>query len=350
MKDSLDAHSDSGDTIKAQAAAWLAERDSGMSEETARAFELWRSKDVRHETAVARLEKTWESLQRLRHFRPEARMHPDCDLLARPRSVRSKMTPLLALAAALAVVVGIVAWRSMAQPTSTYVTAAAGYQHVLLADGSVMELRAETEVRVRLGQGERRVQLERGEAHFTVAKDPDRPFFVTAGDLTIRAVGTAFNVVRSDAKVEVLVTEGRVKIEPTAEASRKVVQEAPNIEAGERAVLVMPSTRPREAEPSHAALVVEKLAPEKIRELLAWQGPRLVFFETPLSEVIAEFNRHNTMQLVLKDAELGTIPVGGSFRAENLDAFVRLLSSGNDIEVHRSGQRIELRRPRHNPR
>jgi transmembrane sensor len=344
VNDKIRESSDSDEAVEAQAAAWLAERDDGMSQEDLEAFARWRQEDSRHDTAVIRLERTWQALQQLRNFRPQARMHPDCDLLApraRPRLCRA---PALAFASALVALLGVVMVRWIYPSAQAYSTAAAGYQHVLLSDGTVMEMRAETDVVVRFGREERRVQLKRGEAHFTVAKDRERPFFVTAGDVSVRAVGTAFNVIHAGDKVEVLVTEGRVAIEDAKKMPRVVSQELPALQAGDRAVLASPTLITRGAEPAPMSIVVEKLAPEKIREALAWQGPRLVFFETPLSEVVAQFNRHNTVQLVLGDPELGSIPVGGSFRAENLEAFVRLLSDGNGIDVIRSGNRLELRR------
>src|SRR5690606_33594553 len=61
----------------------------------------------------------------------------------------------------------------------------------------------------------RSVALDRGEAHFNVAKDPKRPFQVSAGVGTVTAVGTAFNVQRrQDAHVVVTVTEGIVEVAP----------------------------------------------------------------------------------------------------------------------------------------
>jgi transmembrane sensor len=53
-----------------------------------------------------------------------------------------------------------------------------------------------------------------GEAHFFVEKDPQRPFVVNAAGIDVRAVGTAFNVRIDPAAVEVLVTEGRVRVDP----------------------------------------------------------------------------------------------------------------------------------------
>ena len=96
------SHSTRDEAIEATAAAWLAERDGGLSAEDAAAFAAWRAADPRHEAAVARLEGAWGALQVLREFRPDARVHPDRDLLARPARARVIPFPALAATAALA--------------------------------------------------------------------------------------------------------------------------------------------------------------------------------------------------------------------------------------------------------
>ncbi|MBI4662433.1 MAG: hypothetical protein HY735_26750 [Verrucomicrobia bacterium] len=109
--------------------------------------------------------------------------------------------------------------------------------------------------------------------------------------------------------------------------------------------MLIPTVRVSAAPASIAPPVIEKVTPEAVREALAWQGPRLVFVDTPLADAIAQFNRRNPVQLELADAELGALPIGGSFRAENVEAFVRLLASGNDIAVERpDAARIILRK------
>ena len=324
------------EAIQATAAAWMAQRDEGMSAEEEATLARWRASDPRHEAAIARLEKTWATLQVLRDFRPDARRHPDPDLLAEGHGpTRSRWPVGLALASlvAAALVIGLVSRPSLPpahSPTElVYATTVGGYQRVALSDGSVMELNANTEVTVKFTPADRRVDLQRGEAHFMVAKNKARPFFVHANGVTVRAVGTAFDV-RLDAQaVQVLVTEGSVQVNHVAQPAMTVAA-PPLVVAGERAV-VATAKLPSGAQP----LLVEKIAPAEIRESLAWQGPRLVFVDTPLSEVVSQFNRRNQLQIVLGDEELGHLPVGGSFRSENVDAFVRLLTIGNGIVAER---------------
>ncbi|MBM3842717.1 MAG: DUF4880 domain-containing protein [Verrucomicrobia bacterium] len=386
MSHSRHSRPSDAEAIAATAAAWLAQRDDGLTPEQEAEFARWRSADVRHEAAVARLDATWSALQQLREFRPEAARHPDKDLLrTAPASQRAVPFPAAVAAAALAasLVLACAWWFTrpelrMAPPGLTHSTTVDGYERVALADGSMVELNSASEIQVAFGAAERRVRLVRGEAHFTVAKNPARPFWVQAGGVAVRAVGTAFNVKLGGENIEVLVTEGRVAVAGTEDGRRKTEDGgwpaapkpgeggrsevgsrtpeaggrpaagtapvfATELGANERVVVPLALVQPTAA--PVPPLVVEKVAPEALRAALAWQGPRLVFVDTPLAEAIAQFNRRNPVQLELAEAELATLPIGGSFRAENVDAFVRLLASGGDISVERpTPSRIVLRK------
>jgi transmembrane sensor len=339
---------DNAEAIEAMAAAWLAEHDDGLTPEKEFEFQQWRQASPRHEAAVARLEETWNALLGLENFRPEAQAHPDRNLLAPARQRKPARFPIIAwstaAAAALALAGGI--WWHLSSrrsaPPEVYATTADSYQWVTLADGSVAELNASSEIQVNYTPGDRRVQLVRGEAHFTVAKNKERPFWVRAGSVKVRAVGTAFDVRITDREIDVLVTEGKVLLAkseisgagtPVAAAN---AAEPAGLAAGQRAVV---ATSNPEAVP-----MIENVSPAFISDVLAWQGTRLVFVATPLADVVSEFNRRNLVQIELGDSALGALPVSGSFRPENVEGFVRLLAQGGDINVDRpSAGRIILR-------
>ena len=331
------------------AAAWLAQRDDGLTAEEQADFERWQKKDPRHAAAVARLEQTWTALQQLREFRPESKVHPDRNLLAgaRPPARIISFPAAAALAGlAAALVLGALVWwprpvvRPIEQSVPEFATTADGYQRVTLKDGSVLELNANSLARVEFTPGERRVQLVRGEGHFTVAKDAQRPFIVRADTVSVRAVGTAFNVSLNEREVAVLVTEGHVKVESHAATGGAATStKLPELGPGQRLVVstkFIPDTEPLRA---------EIVPPEIVQQSLAWQGPRLRFVETPLSSVVAQFNRHNQIQIELGDDSLMNVPVDGSFRSENVEAFIRLLETDRSIVAERVGkERIILRK------
>jgi transmembrane sensor len=338
----VNAASDHHERIEAAAADWLAERGEGFSPARAREFAEWCRRDPRHAAAVAHLEAACSLLENMPLVRAELQPVVPFPAPARPapkRSRRGAWRLAAGLAAAIALVASAARWQTGRAPAPdhalVYKTSAGGYDRIVLADGSVLELNDRTEVRVELRPSERRLALVAGEAHFTVAPDASRPFIVSAGGMAVRAVGTAFNVRLAAAAVEVLVTEGRVAVAAggraeTGERRPEIGRAAAEVTANER--LVVPTVA------AAAAPAVEKISPETVRAALAWQERKLVFADTPLREVVAQFNRRNRLQLALADEALGARPVGGTFAADNAEGFVRLLEHGATVTVERRSE------------
>src|SRR6185312_14457159 len=94
--------------------------------------------------------------------------------------------------------------------------------------------------------------------------------------------------------------------------------------AGERAVVHLGLS----GEPS---VTVDRPAARDLDDALAWESTRLVFDQTPLAQVVEAFNRFNPQQLVVADPGLGARTLTGTFRADNLEAFTRLLRASVDV-------------------
>lgn len=335
-----------------EAAAWVIRQDRGLTAEEQDRLSEWLAANPRHGEALARQRAHWNRLAPLGRWLPEHSAEPNPDLLAPARPARRWLRPTLALAAGLAVLLVWSPWEpgvplpSPVAPSAVVVREASGTRRTL-EDGSVVELNRGAELRVSFSAGVRRVELTRGEAHFTVVRDPARPFIVAAGGREVRAVGTAFNVRLESGAMEVLVTEGRVRIgggvespavvpSPAAEAE---AAEVPSLEAGQRAVVSLDKVA---TGPSIATLT-----PVEIERVLAWQHRMLEFTAAPLQAVVAEFNRTNRLQLVIAEPAIAAERLSASFRSDNVEGFVRLLEVGFGIRGERRGEReIVLRRAR----
>jgi transmembrane sensor len=340
--------------IDARAAQWLVRRDQGEAAgDNDGGFERWLAADARHRTAYLRLELAWRQADRLRNLRPLdgavdpdlLRTHVPSAASPRPPGAGSGVGDVsflpaprrLAFAATLAAAAIVAWWLVAATGWQTYATEIGGYQRVLLADGTVVELNTGTELKVRLTDDHRRVRLLRGEAAFKVAREAHRPFDVTAADATIRAVGTAFNVrVRNANSVEVVVTEGRVAVTRGAPPRERsdAADAVPTLSAGESAAS------------AGDGLVVRKVAPVEVQRRLAWQAGELIFQGESLAQAVAEFNRYNRRQLVIADAALEALQVGGNFRATDPESFVGALerSFGIRVEALEGGAGYVLKR------
>lgn len=307
--------------IEAAAAQWVARRDRTLTASEQDEYLQWLQEDPRHAAAIARHERTLDRMMQLADWQPGHEARPNPDLFA-PRSRWQRWTkPWMALAAAAVVAGSTALWWKLAGPGTA---AAPSDIHLrvnerqTLVDGSVVELKDGSQLDVKFTDETRRVHLRGGEGFFHVAKNAARPFIVEAGGVEVRAVGTAFNVRLDASTVEVLVTEGRVRL-----ASRIHPETALTfLRAGECAIVPL--------QPDQTPANVVHMTDEEIKSALAWQVPRLQFYETPLSDAVEEFNRRGTESgrpvLVIGDPSLADLRVGGTFRVDNVRGFVRLLS------------------------
>jgi transmembrane sensor len=320
------------------AAGWIVEREEGFSLGRAEAFAEWCSSDPRHAEAVARVESTLALLNEMPAVRAplEARVAHE----ARPKLAAVVIAPILPLnpwrwaaGLAAALVIGAAGWwlvPSHVPAAQNYAADAAAPERLALADGSVVDLNANSRLQVRFTKGERQLTLAAGEAHFQVAHNAARPFIVTANGVSVRAVGTAFNVRLIGDKVDVLVTEGKVEVDrqgTTSLFSRKVTV-VPQLSAGER-TQITPSIG--------SAPHIEEVAPATVHEILSWQDRMTSFADVPLSEMVVRINRCNATQLVIADPTLAERKIGGVIDLNQVNAFVHLLEREGDIIAERRG-------------
>ena len=342
--------------IRRAAADWLSRRDAGLTDDEENDFAAWLEADERHAQAFAEASAAWDALDSVQLICPAAG-EVDPDLLVRPSTAqanRSGWRPIWfavpALAAA-AVVLGLflrpttIRHEPSATLTEVAATRLGDVREITLPDGSKVHLNTDTLVEAKFTPEERRVLVTRGEAHFNVAPNAQRPFIVTARHVAVRAVGTAFNVWLDAEKVEVLVTEGKVAITaPRATPSPAENVKPPsdlNLVAGERAVIPTHDDKPTADTP-----LVAPVAADEAERLLAWREQRLEFVSAPLTEVVAQFNRYNQHKLTIDpDATgLGEVKFGGGFRSDAHETFVRLLESNFGVKAERRESETILRR------
>jgi len=305
------------------AAAWLARRDSADWSETQRAeFDRWLQSSTAHRVAYLRLEAAWQRADRLVVLGAGHVSAPYPGRL----SIRRSYAQALAAGVLLALLgAGWLVWRPMG---TSYATAVGGLQAVPLTDGSNITLNSNSQIRVEVTAQERQIELRRGEAFFEVARDPTRPFVVMAGNSRVIAVGTKFAVRREGDDVQVIVTEGRVRVERDS----RLPPRAPV------ALLAAGSI----ARSGDTGVLVQEKSLAEAETYLSWRSGFLIFRDTTLRDAAAEFNRYNTRKLIIGDPLIAGLRVGGNFRSTNVDAFVRLLETGMSVRARREGDDIIL--------
>lgn len=310
----------SADEIEAIAAGWLTREDRGLTAEECDRMELWLEQSSRHKVAYLRLKAAWQRANRLAALKAPAPVQR--------RLGRSWFVPT-AIAASLVIALGGTAWFWQMQTphTQNYQTAVGQRQALRLADGTQVELDANTRLHAELTGKSRTVTLDSGEAYFDVAHDARRPFTVYAGNRRITDIGTKFSVFRNGDDVRVVVKEGRVKIEQTDQP-----QGLPLFAQAGHEIIAKGSETLLAAKPD-----------QEISNDLSWRRGVLVFNQQTLADAAEQFNRYNRRH-ILVEGSARKIRIGGSFKADNVDVFVQLLHRGFGLSVNEQGDKIVVSR------
>jgi len=305
------------DEIDDQAAAWVAGMDGDhWSDAQEAALAAWLASDRRCPGALLQAQALWLSLD----ADPAAATATTTPERAEPGLVRRRAFLLGGgglLAASLA---GIVFWTR--SPT-VFRTGVGEIRQVPLADGSSTAINTASEVEITLSKARRDVRLAKGEAWFKVAKDAGRPFVVEAGDVRVRAVGTAFSVRRREEGADVLVTEGVVEAW-AGPGDRPLLR----LTAGQRAYIG-----------DDAEVRLEAEAPSTVDRALAWRQGSIDLDGDTLASAVNEFNRYNRRKIVLVDTRLANRQFDGTFRTDDPEGFAGAIGSIFGVPVDLTDER-----------
>ena len=308
--------------IDEQATVWVARLEASPDARTLKAFRDWHDADPRHEGAFLRAEAAWTLLDRsqvLGHGgqamvrRREALVHTRRQMLGR-------FAVGGAAAASLTAAAGI-GWALKDRLSLT--TERGELRNVPLADRSMAAVNTDTRLDVDMTAKIRHIQLVKGEAWFEVAHNPDVPFVVSAGDVRVRALGTAFSVRRRDAGAEVLVTEGTVEAWSVRDGRR--VQ----LGVGHEAFV-----------PFAGGQVDAAYHPDEVQRQLAWRERKIILQHETLGDAADEFNRYNREQIVITDPALRAEPLVGGFEVDKPESFARAVHTAMNVPVAVADDRI----------
>lgn len=191
---------------------------------------------------------------------------------------------------------------------------------VVLPDGSTVILRKGSTLAYQDDFAEREVALN-GEGFFDVTHDEARPFSVTAGNGTIRVLGTKFNVKTAEnASVELYVEEGRVAFAPT---TRKY--DAKIFSEGQAGILLHVSGAEVERTAAHG------------QNVTSWINGKLVFDHVTLDHVLIDLTRHFSVPIQVADSALYACELKADFDNATLENVLETLRFSLNLQIEKSG-------------
>lgn len=279
-----------------------------------RDFVLWLETSPDHRDAYDRLTMEDANLSAaLDYPAPGAHHEHGADVLVTRRRM------ILAGGVAAMLAAGMAVAPSLIGTSAHYVveTSPGAHRTVALSDGSRIVLNGGT--RLVLDRNNARVaMLERGEAIFHIVHNATAPFEVQSGSVTLRDMGTVFNVVRSQTQFAVAVAEGEVLYRPDHEG----VSLKPGVALSAGADGAQPIL-------SHAP----------VENIGGWTRGRLDFRNAPLSVVTEDVERSIGLPLAIAPA-LSTARFTGTVRTDATpDTVVARLAALAGVNVTHDGAR-----------
>ena len=309
-------------------------------------FHAWLSENPEHQENYDLMSSIWDASNILKEDREttqiinedlvqeqidiKKRWHPGN--LLRPAFIKS-----FAIAATiLLVITGMWIMYGKKGSLETYQTATGIHKTVYLVDGSTVNLDTNTIITSHITQDSRQIELVKGRALFSVIKDPNRSFEVTAGEIVVKAIGTEFNVYKeTSGKISVAVTEGKVQINRKNKRTAPMVQKN-KIEDLSESAKDRPSTKisKKTSTISHTALVSGQkivvdeqnkkfyIKPVDVKKDTSWKTGRLYFQMALLPEVLEEVNRYLNNKIVIADSDLEDITISLNFDLKHRNNFL----------------------------
>ena len=186
-----------------------------------------------------------------------------------------------------------------------------GQYEVILPDGSKVWLNAESALHFPTAfKGNQREVVLTGEAYFEVAKNKEKPFQVKVGDMSIKVLGTHFNVNASadENSIKTSLLEGSVKIIKGNKSDL--------LKPGQQAILNKKEN-------------ILKIANADMNEVMAWKNGLFQFEGSDITTIMRQIGRWYDMEVIYA----GKIPVrrfqGKISRRAQLSEVLEILKLSN---------------------
>jgi transmembrane sensor len=287
-------------------------------------FERWRAADPAHAAAYREVEYLWtQSGEAVKDAAvAEAARRALQRTPAEPWFLRRRwLFPAAALGlAAVLAVVALPRFSAPQPPVGTHYVAQAGQQRtVQLSDGSSILLNTDTEIVERYDTHSRRIDLLHGQAQFQVQGNKAWPFVVHAGEGTVTAVGTQFQVRVDGQTTGVILLKGKVDV---ATQAPDTAPQTVSLIAGQQVAY-------------DRAGRIAAVQPADGEVAKGWTEGKLYAHDWRLPDLLTEMNRYSATQVSIGDPSLRSVRISGAFRTGDQENLILALQAGWQIRAER---------------
>ena len=223
---------------------------------------------------------------------------------------------------------------------------------VLLPDGTKVWLNADSKLSYdpqMNNTGTRHVTLE-GEAFFDVTHDKEHPFVINANKVSIKVLGTSFNIkaYTNDKKCETTLIRGSVELTLNDGSKQKIIlkpsEKLALIEDGEEQRDLKKEDKPFKGK----TLLIEHINLVKVEDKeyvpeTSWTENRIMFENETMQEIAVKLERWYNVKIGIDNKEIGSYHFTGSFTNETIDQVLQAMqlvksfnfkTNNNDITIY----------------
>ena len=234
----------------------------------------------------------------------------------------------------------------------------AALQKIHVPFGKIKELTLPDGTKVKLNSGShfsypltfsgktREVTLD-GEGFFEVSKNTDKPFFVHTSGISVKVLGTVFNVkaYREEPKIETTLLEGKIEVEFAANREKKVLLTPHEKLTVNKKVSPRSANNPESVDTSIKYEVTAlPQTNDDVYQENAWINGRLMFTNTYFEEVTLAMERKYDVKIIFEDAALGKEQISGVLENESLDKALSILGEFIPFERRIAGRTVYISR------
>ncbi|MCT7638140.1 FecR family protein [Aliarcobacter butzleri] len=199
--------------------------------------------------------------------------------------------------------------------------------NIVLPDNSIIDLDKKSQIKISYYDTKRVVDLEDGNAMFSVSKDKAKPFLIKTQNTLIEVLGTKFEVINFDNKTVVNVLEGVVQVSYLSNIFK--TQTLAKLEKSQSLIL----------DNEEKAYIQDVI---NTNEIATWKNDLIKFNKTSLEDASSMFERYSNNKMIFEDEKSSKLKISGKFSTLHYDSFLKSIEMIYPVKIVKDGNIIKI--------
>ncbi|MFV7790803.1 FecR family protein [Aliarcobacter lanthieri] len=197
--------------------------------------------------------------------------------------------------------------------------------NIELPDNSIIDLDKNSQIQISYFDTKRVIDLEDGNAMFSVSRDENRPFLIKTKDTLIEVLGTKFEVINYDNNTIINVLEGVVQVSYVSNFFK--TQTLAKLEKSQSFTFNNEEKR----------FIKNDV---NIKEIASWKNDEIYFNKTSLKDASFMFERYSNNKMIFEDEKSSQLKISGKFSTLHYDSFLKSIEMIYPVKIKKDGNTV----------